>query len=77
MVDYWDQQLVGLIKYGFLLDFNRNCPLRQEGENHKSATQFPRDIDAYIAEESKFGALMGPFDRNPIAGGHTSPFVMS
>ena len=25
--DYWDQQLLLLIQYGFPLDFDRNCPL--------------------------------------------------
>ena len=25
--DYWDKQLIELIRYGFPLDFNRNCVL--------------------------------------------------
>ena len=37
--------------------------------------QLPHDIDAYIAEESQFGALLGPFDSNPITNGHISPFM--
>ena len=72
---YWDEQLVHLIEYGFPLDFNRNCPLINETANHKSATDFPSDIDAYIEEELKYDALLGPFKQHPIPSGHCSPFM--
>ena len=72
---YWDQQLLQLLRFGFLLDFNRNCPLKNEIGNHTSAIQFPGDVDAYIEEESKYGALLGPFKKNPIAHSHVSPFM--
>ena len=75
LVDYWDQQLLQLLEYGFPLDFNRTCKLRHEGVNHNSANQFPSDIQAYISEETHYGAIIGPFDRNPIEGGHISPFM--
>ena len=51
LTKYWDQQLLQLLEFGFPLHFNRNCPLRHEQGNHKSATEFPTDIDAYIEEE--------------------------
>ena len=73
--NYWDKQLLQLLEFGFPLDFNRNCLLRHEPGNHKSATEFPRDVDAYIAEELKYDALLGPFDTHPIASGHCSPFM--
>ena len=73
--DYWDQQLLQLIEYGFPLDFNRQCPLKCEGENHTSATEHPADIEAYIQEECQFNAILGPFPENPIKGGHSSPFM--
>ena len=72
---YWDEQLLQLIEFGFPLDFNRNCPLNNESGNHKSATEFPNDIDSYIAEELKYDALLGPFESHPIAAGHCSPFM--
>ena len=72
---YWDEQLLQLIEFGFPLDFNRNCPLNHETGNHKSATEFPNDIDAYIEEELKYDALLGPFDSHPIASGHCSQFM--
>ena len=72
---YWDQQLLQLLKFGFPLDFNRDCPLQSEKGNHSSATQFPKDVDAYIEEESRYGAILGPFKENPIQNCHTSPFM--
>ena len=72
---YWDQQLLQLIEFGFPLDFNRNCPLRREGSNHSSAVDYPSDVDAYIKEETEFNAILGPFPQNPIEGGHCSPFM--
>ena len=72
---YWDEQLLHLIEYGFPLDFKRNCPLNNESGNHKSATDFPSDIDAYIEEELKYDALLGPFEKCPIPLGHCSPFM--
>ena len=73
--NYWDQQLLQLIEFGFPLDFNRNCPLNYEPENHKSATEFPKDIEAYLEEELKYDAIVGPFNSHPIASGHCSPFM--
>ena len=73
--DYCDKQLLQLLQFGFPLDFNRCCPLQHEIGNHSSATEFPADVDAYIEEECKFGALLGPFDVNPIENAHNSPFM--
>ena len=67
--DYWDQQLLQLLRFCFPLDFNRN------GQLHSSATQYPKDVDAYIQEESSYGAILGPFKENPIKNSHTSPFM--
>ena len=47
LTKYWDQQLLQLLEFGFPFDFNRNCPLCHEQGNHKSATEFPTDIDTY------------------------------
>ena len=71
MCDYWDRQLLELIKYGFPLDFNCACDLGQYTENHSSIVDYPRDIEAYIEEVLQYGALLGPFEKNP----HCSPFM--
>ena len=44
--------------------------------NHRSATDFPADIDAYIEEETRFDAILDPFKEKPIALGHCSPFMI-
>ena len=41
--DYWDQQLLQCLEFGFPLGFNRTCPLKHDKENHKSALEFPQD----------------------------------
>ena len=69
------KKLLQLLQFGFPLDFNRCCPLKHEVGNHSSADEFPSDVDAYIEEECKFGALLGPFDLNPIENAHSSPFM--
>ena len=73
--DYWDSQLIDLLYFGFPLDFNRNSPLKWEGENHKSALNFPRDIEVYLEEELQHKAIVGLFEGHPCTGGHISPFL--
>ena len=72
---YWDNQLIHLIRHGFHLDFNRTSPLQVEGENHSSAVQYPDHVDAYLAEEMRFKAMLGPFIQNPIPNCHYSPLM--
>ena len=72
---YWDTQLIDLLMFGFPLDFNRASPLRWEGENHKSAIEYHADIEAYLAEEKSFNAIVGPFKDHPCPNGHISPFM--
>ena len=73
--DYWDHQLLQCLEFGFPLGFNRTCPLKHDKENHKSALQFPQDVEKYIQEEKSFGAIMGPFKEPPIKDWHFSPFM--
>ena len=73
--EYWDQQLLQLIRYGCPLDFNRACNIKSESGNHKSAVDYPTDIEAYIAEEQKYDAILGPYKQKPIEVGHSSPFM--
>ena len=71
---YWDRQLVDLITYGFPLDFDRNVLLKSVAENHKSALDFPQEIDKYIQTEIRHGALLGPYQSLPIDS-HISPLM--
>ena len=75
LTEYWDQQLLQLLEFGFPLDFNRNCPLRCDNKNHSSTIEYPNDVKAYIKEETEHKAILGPFTKNPIPKGHCSPFM--
>ena len=66
LVDYWDKQLPLLIKFGFPLDFDRNGVLVSHHDNHSSVKLFLEDLDAYLEEEIKHKAVLGPFDEPPI-----------
>ena len=72
--DYWDQQLVDLLHYGFPLDFDRSQSLQSTFNDHASAQQFPDHVDKYIQTEIDYGAMMGPFQRLPFDC-HISPFL--
>ena len=61
--------------FGRILDFSRNSELRHDDKNHSSAVDFPADVQAYLDEEIKQGAIMGPYDVNPIPNSHVSPFM--
>ena len=73
--DYWDNQLIDLLYFRFPLDFNRNCPLKWEGVNHNSATNYPNDIEVYLHEELAHKAIVDPFKEHPCPDGHISPFL--
>ena len=73
--DYWDQQLIQFLQFGFPLGFNRDCKLQCEMGNHRSAIEFPSHVEAYIKEELEHGAIVGPFDNVPIHNCHISPFM--
>ena len=64
------RQLIYSVEFGFPLDSNRSYLLQHESKNHSSAIDHPRDI-----EEKQYGAIIGPFDVNPIPNCHISPFM--
>ena len=73
--EYWDRQLILLIKYGFPLDVDPSITLNHEINNHKSATDYPKDIQAYLDEEIKYHAILGPFNDSPMENLHVSPLM--
>ena len=56
--NYWDTQLIDLIKNGFPLDFNRDSPLKWDDKNRTSALQNPEHVDTYVREEIGFKAII-------------------
>ena len=75
LAEYWDRQLIELLKFGFPLDFNRQCTLTSDKKNHASAVDHPNDVLAYIQEEVNHNAILGPFHTDPIPKMHSSPFM--
>ena len=57
--NYWDWELPMLIKYGFPLVFDRKTTIITDKINHKSATEYPSHVDAYLAEEIDYRAMGG------------------
>ena len=65
--NYWDQQLVDLLQYGFPLDFDRSRQLQSTENNHKLAIDYHDHVSHYIAEELKHGAMYGHFTTIPLS----------
>ena len=72
--DYFDQQLLNLIEFGFPLDFDRSCSLSSSDNNHTSAVKYPSHVEYYLLEELHYNAILGPLDLPPFSL-HVSPFM--
>ena len=73
--NYWDQQIVDLLQYGFPLDFNRQCQLVSTEVNHASAIQHSHHVQQYLQEELTHKAILGPFTQPPFSI-HVSPLMV-
>ena len=65
--DYWDQQIVDLLHYGFPLDFCHNSSLTSTHVNHSSALADIEHVRQYVEEELQHQAIIGPFDTVPCS----------
>ena len=74
LCNYWDNQLIDLLTFGFPLDFDRSVSLHTTLENHKSAQQFPDQVQEYVETEIHHGAILGPF-KDPPFKIHVSPLM--
>ena len=72
--NYWDQQLIDLLTFGFPLDFDRPFNLNTTLENHSSACQHPEQVHQYLHTEIGHGAILGPC-KNPPFKIHVSPLM--
>ena len=72
--DYFDQQLLDLIEFGFPLDFDRSSPLSSSDDNHTSAIKYPSHVQEYLLEELNHNVILGPFPSPPFPI-HVSPFM--
>ena len=74
LCNYFDQQLVNLIQYGFPLDFDRTRKLESTLQNHASARNYPTHVDEYLQEELSHNAIWGYLDHKPFDL-HISPLM--
>ena len=63
---YHNKEIINMLKYGFPIECDTTCSTMQINDNHKGATSFPDDMDAYISKELEKGTLIGPFQNNPF-----------
>ena len=75
LAEYWDQQIVDLLQYGFPLDFDRQCQLISTKVNHASAIQNSDHVKQYLQEELTHKAILGPFTQPPFSI-HASPLMV-
>ena len=60
--DYFDQQMLDLIEFGFPLDSDRSCSLSSSDNGHTSAIRYPSLVEEYLLEELNHNAILGPLD---------------
>ena len=63
---YKDHEVLKFLKYGFPLECDQSKSRMNVPDNHSGATQFPDEIDAYLAKQINNKTLIGPFDNNPF-----------
>ena len=74
LADYWDSMLCEYLEFGFVLDNSRMiCSTNQN--NHSLAIKHGVHVRKYIADEIRYGAMMGPFENTPLDEYHVSPLM--
>ena len=66
LADYWDWQLLLLVKYSCPVDFKRESTICYDIVDHNSAIQYPNHMLQYLEEEVTNGVIAGPFTDPPI-----------
>ena len=75
--NFEDQLLLENLEYGFPLCMNKQAlTYNVNVVNHPSASQLPKDIDAYFEKEIKHKAIVGPYNNIPFPV-HYSPLLSS
>lgn len=65
--DYNDSKLCNLLAFGFPINYVKDVLPRVPWTNHGSALQYASHVDRYISKEVTKGAMLGPFNSNPLA----------
>lgn len=71
-----ERELLSFIKYGFPLGYMGPTSDTEGISNHKSATDFPIQVDHFISKELDMGGIMGPLVKPPFKEWcHVSPLM--
>ena len=71
-------EILNCLSYGFSSGFIRpitSMDMSLYEANHKSALEYPDQVDEYIVNELKNGSLKGPFDHPPFEMCHLAPLL--
>ena len=71
-------ELLNFLRYGWPSGFIGPITVMDTSlyeDNHKSANDYPDQVDAYIENELKLGSLKGPFDQPPFEFFHLSSLM--
>ena len=69
--EYSDVAVCNFLEFGWPIgfDYSRVFTLNSSNfRNHKGALDFSSAVDSYLSSEISFGAVCGPFARNPFSG---------
>jgi hypothetical protein len=66
LVNYYDNQLVDLLEFGFPVGYNLDQLPVSEIKNHSGATLHRDYVNSYISKEIQEGVMAGPFASNPL-----------
>lgn len=70
LVFYHDNEVCDMLQFGWPLGFDRGSVRlvnTKKVKNHRGAREFAKDIDKYIRKEFSYGAILGPFSKNPFS----------
>jgi len=62
-----DVNLVQFLEFGWPVGYAARSLPKGALSNHSGATVFSRETEAYISNEVELGAILGPFDSNPLS----------
>ena len=68
LTDYSDKIICEFLEFGAPIGFEGEM-INSSSEiiNHKGAQEFEEEILAYLLKEASYGAIIGPFDKNPFS----------
>lgn len=67
LVDYIDKDVINFLEFGWPINYQAQERPKGHDANHRSAYAFTDVVDKDIQQDIKDGALLGPFNSNPLA----------